>query len=530
MIEEQKKDSKSSIEALMIGKQVSIVRCKSCSYKSYTINDYSDISLQIPGSSVLMEAPVVAKKKIASVIPRNKTNKIVSNTTSNSIAQEEVSKSVNKSTRNIAEDEFNKACTIFSTLVLETESESVVDVNEVLLVTVDNGLTKEHGHGSSEGSKEKEMKAERKAEAGIENQLSVLCDEIEIEVDDDINTCGVTLETEMKGETVVCESNQIEPKVGEVGANIRVIEPEEKSGEISLSTASTRDEHNLKTGVRNEMTLKFCIRQYISSEILSADSGNGYKCPKCSEGSSESEHAICAEVQKRDSSKRMLFLQSAMPKILTFQLKRLLPRGKCATYIKFPLSLDMTPFLGVVVDEGTELSKRDSEVSGGDNDSNLYDLCAVVEHLGSSYGGHYVAYVNHSTTQTFSSTDMNHIDTSSSPNSDAWFYTSDSTVRKCHVDEVLKCQAYMLFYRRRNILSSETENADSESKGGGEVANEDVGYQGDSLDSKEIDDFGTMSNGSVLNHECKIVLHEVGVITPESNAIVTGDTNSTVLT
>jgi len=60
-----------------------------------------------------------------------------------------------------------------------------------------------------------------------------------------------------------------------------------------------------------------------------------------------------------------------------------------------------------------------------------YRLVAVVEHIGGVYSGHYVTYrhlpgAKHS----------------------QWVYTSDTSVYNATVQEVLRANAYMLFYRR----------------------------------------------------------------------------------
>jgi ubiquitin carboxyl-terminal hydrolase 4/11 len=64
-----------------------------------------------------------------------------------------------------------------------------------------------------------------------------------------------------------------------------------------------------------------------------------------------------------------------------------------------------------------------------------YDLYAVVEHMGSLNGGHYVAHVR-------------------LPESATWFTISDSTVSRTDAAAALRAQAYLLFYRRRSDSTS----------------------------------------------------------------------------
>ncbi|KAJ1341296.1 hypothetical protein BSLG_004026 [Batrachochytrium salamandrivorans] len=81
-----------------------------------------------------------------------------------------------------------------------------------------------------------------------------------------------------------------------------------------------------------------------------------------------------------------------------------------------------------------------------------YRLYAVVVHSGSIFGGHYVAYVRVPPTQRLAefgikgtSMDMG------TEEGHMWTFCSDSTVRVATLDEVLKCQAYILFYERTNL-------------------------------------------------------------------------------
>lgn len=65
-----------------------------------------------------------------------------------------------------------------------------------------------------------------------------------------------------------------------------------------------------------------------------------------------------------------------------------------------------------------------------------YKLTAVIEHLGDMFSGHFVTYRRSPylrAGEKFSS---------------RWLYTSDTAVREVSFDEVLKVEAYMLFYER----------------------------------------------------------------------------------
>lgn len=70
-----------------------------------------------------------------------------------------------------------------------------------------------------------------------------------------------------------------------------------------------------------------------------------------------------------------------------------------------------------------------------------YILKGVTCHSGTLNGGHYTAYIN---------TDINNsIDGYIAPVINRnWYYISDSYVKKVDQSDVLKCQAYMLYYER----------------------------------------------------------------------------------
>lgn len=65
-----------------------------------------------------------------------------------------------------------------------------------------------------------------------------------------------------------------------------------------------------------------------------------------------------------------------------------------------------------------------------------YKLTAVVEHIGDMFSGHFVTYRRSPYVR------------AGERFSNKWLYTSDMAVREVSVDEVLKAEAYMLFYER----------------------------------------------------------------------------------
>uniref|UniRef100_A0A0D9XA18 Uncharacterized protein n=1 Tax=Leersia perrieri TaxID=77586 RepID=A0A0D9XA18_9ORYZ len=109
-------------------------------------------------------------------------------------------------------------------------------------------------------------------------------------------------------------------------------------------------------------------------------------------------------------------LISKLPHVLAIHLKRNLGPNKVIGHISFKETLDMG------------LSE--------DKDNSHYRLVGVVEHQGPGNNtGHFVAYVRASPRQQTSG-------------SSSWFCASDDDIREISLEEVLKCEAYLLFYER----------------------------------------------------------------------------------
>ena len=68
----------------------------------------------------------------------------------------------------------------------------------------------------------------------------------------------------------------------------------------------------------------------------------------------------------------------------------------------------------------------------------IYQLRAVVVHLGAVDSGHFVTYRMNSDTKSYK-----------------WVYTSDSFVRSAKIDEVLNSCPYMLFYERSVYINKD---------------------------------------------------------------------------
>ncbi|CAL9114355.1 unnamed protein product [Musa acuminata var. zebrina] len=130
---------------------------------------------------------------------------------------------------------------------------------------------------------------------------------------------------------------------------------------------------------------------------------------------------------KRDATKRILINRT--PPILTIHLKRFSQDGrgrltKLRGHVFFQEMLDLRPYL-------------DSRCK--EEEKCTYRLLGVVEHSGSVSGGHYIAYVRG---------ERNNGKAHQDKNLPSWFYASDAHVREASLSEVLKCEAYILFYEK----------------------------------------------------------------------------------
>jgi len=167
-----------------------------------------------------------------------------------------------------------------------------------------------------------------------------------------------------------------------------------------------------------------CMAQFTTKEDLKGDS-----------------QVYCSQCKAHQEAEKKLELYSTPP-ILVVHLKRLLPGYKLYTHVDAPIrGFDPTPFLA---QQATPESKDHSTPDGGSSsgssssssdDRPVYDLFAVVNHFGTSAGGHYLTYaLNKKKNQ--------------------WYQFDDSHVSKIDENEVISKSAYMLFYQRRGLSSN----------------------------------------------------------------------------
>ncbi|PSR98367.1 Ubiquitin carboxyl-terminal hydrolase [Actinidia chinensis var. chinensis] len=130
---------------------------------------------------------------------------------------------------------------------------------------------------------------------------------------------------------------------------------------------------------------------------------------------------------KRDATKRILI--NRVPPILTIHLKRFSQdaRGRLSKlngHVDFRDTIDLRPYM-------------DPRCTG--TDEYKFRLTGVVEHLGTMRGGHYVAYVR--STKGSRKAEQENRDF-------VWYHASDAYVREASLEEVHRCEAYILFYEK----------------------------------------------------------------------------------
>ncbi|TYZ58885.1 hypothetical protein PybrP1_007162 [[Pythium] brassicae (nom. inval.)] len=200
-----------------------------------------------------------------------------------------------------------------------------------------------------------------------------------------------------------------------------------------------------------------CLRDFLSETELRVAAQNGYDCGKCSRR--EASTPAAAAVVLRDATMRLVV--SRLPRVLVIHLKRLGRLKKVTQHIQFDSMMEMAPFTA----------------DGHSNAATCYELVAVVVHLGNKRSGHYVAYVSRSRRRDAQSVagvdnDSDNVDssrgyrlpppqddsdddldpraeihTSENP-SRSWYFISDTVVKRVALEQVLQCEAYMLFYRQ----------------------------------------------------------------------------------
>jgi ubiquitin carboxyl-terminal hydrolase 8 len=140
-----------------------------------------------------------------------------------------------------------------------------------------------------------------------------------------------------------------------------------------------------------------CFNHYVDGEII-----NGY---------------INEEDGKQTDIRKKIQFWS-FPNILVIDLKRFDNKSqKNKIIVNFPLDhLDLSPY-----------------VIGYKKESYKYELYGVCNHSGSTFGGHYTAYVKNA--------------------NEKWYHFNDTSVSEVGINEsIISSKAYVLFYRKKTNL------------------------------------------------------------------------------
>jgi len=194
------------------------------------------------------------------------------------------------------------------------------------------------------------------------------------------------------------------------------------------------------------LSLETCLHSFCTSDnLLHKDQ---YKCDKCK--------------VKVDAVKLLALDPHALPEVLAITIKRFSHNSyfgsKISRHVTFPLkNLDMTPFLAQTKQanngvqqktptaqqqhaatkkgaagarpNGKPASSPAAAAASSIPSSASYDLFAIVRHLGSVSGGHYIAYCRSHVTG-------------------KWYEFDDRVVTEFSEAEIAKIEAYVLFYKR----------------------------------------------------------------------------------
>ncbi|KAK9287878.1 hypothetical protein L1049_016320 [Liquidambar formosana] len=190
----------------------------------------------------------------------------------------------------------------------------------------------------------------------------------------------------------------------------------------TCSQASSSDQASDSCSV-NEPSCVVCN----SDKFRQSDSSLLAGEPESAENEDEEMDSESVKV-KRDATKR--FLINKAPPILTIHLKRFTQdaRGRLSKlngHVNFQDTIDLRPYMDP---RCIERDKYD------------YHLVGVVEHSGTMRGGHYVAYVRGSEKS------MRKVQKENA--GFVWYHASDAYVREVSLEEVLRCEAYILFYEK----------------------------------------------------------------------------------
>ena len=169
------------------------------------------------------------------------------------------------------------------------------------------------------------------------------------------------------------------------------------------------------------------------------------------DGAGASPAAIPEQVVRTVCWKRIALAR--LPRALCLHLNRLRGDHKLTTRVDFPLILNLAYFTAHQDDyaaaEHKPTSAADSSaMPRAPQPRVLYRLCSVVCHHGGSGSGHYTCYRQHDRYRRVEVEEKKDYSEDDESREKVWVHVSDDQVRRVTTEEVMACEAYMLFYQR----------------------------------------------------------------------------------
>ena len=255
--------------------------------------------------------------------------------------------------------------------------------------------------------------------AGTVLELSSVIDRLVVEVSD-LASVVATLEREVPGSTFILENAAIHAQ---------------KEAEL----AKMREEHEGRTKELDDKERDRALLEMLRPDVdeLAPEEEEEEEDRGKRKGKGRGRAAARAQPVPRTRAVKRLAISRA-PKDLCLHIQRRFYDASMGRMVKnnqsvaFGSKLDIQAFFsGTKGLRGAPASDTDGQfLERADSRSSPieYELLSVVEHLGSESSGHYVSYKK--------------------LNNDVWMRFSDEQMRIVSKEQLLKCQAFLLFYRR----------------------------------------------------------------------------------
>lgn len=248
------------------------------------------------------------------------------------------------------------------------------------------------------------------------------------------------------------------PKMSSIANMNTRIQYKDSIDDISLNTLKW-DSHRVKplSPLMHDISLEDCLRYYFRRELLQdieCENCSQFakkiirKCPemiKVRDGDDDNSHNSFDEEEEEEVEEQAVVRAlawrvtsvSRAPIVLCLHLHRQAQSQasnrfrmvKLRQKVLTPLSIDLGPHLQYYPLAACEC---------------MYDLCAVIVHIGSADSGHYIAY------RRLLSSDLREEKTDCGTSVlHRWLQVSDESVKEVRESDVLAAEAYLLFYERR---------------------------------------------------------------------------------